>query len=183
MKRLRAFLVAAFLATAVLLPITATPVFASLSCPNSASQIIPSGSGNGSDPVGLIVYESANYAQGYPDGHALCFQVHTNYSTLVDNLKHVGSPCCTYQWWPAFEANNVCYGQLSTSYGTWNDCISSIKMSTTCHWTADFYLDSFYGSYAFSMQGVQSISTVPVGQGNAISSIKLTYNTVCPASP
>jgi hypothetical protein len=176
-RRFRAVIAAAVLALGMLIPALLAPsvALAALTCPTTSEQHY----GNTGNPILGILYEGPNWPVGYPDGHTLCIHVPVNGSISIANLKTVAYA------YDSFHENNVCYGQLATSYGTWNDCASGVKVNFSCHYSAIFYGDANYtggSSYSFSASGtVANLATI--GQDNIWSSLKITYHSICGGAP
>lgn len=176
-SRLATFVATILFASSAFLGTLALPddVFASgLVCQSGSEQHY----GQGADPITFTVYESASRLIGHPNGHHVC--IHQGaYSVNIPNLKNVA-----YAYNSTYE-DSVCLGQLATSYGTWNDCISSIEWNLpSCHYTFAVYADANYGGLIYSLTGPTNTWANFNGFNNdAASSIKLTYSSVCPTSP
>lgn len=155
----------------------AGPTAASFSCNSGWDH-------RGSGSCVAILYETPNYngASGDwfgPNGGALALYVTSTGSLSIPDLKAVGYDV------PGPDTQDYvrCDGQLISSYGTWNDCASSIRVSIDCHHAVTFYSDANYGGsivYSFSASG--SVSSMSLSKDNTISSLKITYHSVCATS-
>jgi hypothetical protein len=164
MKKLTRIIVSAALALSALG--IAAPSASALTCP-PASDI----AGDSHNTLYLILYEALHYVGGTsPDNETLCFYATTTGSLLVPNLKNI-----------AYGAENegVCDGQLLPSYGTWNDCESSLQAFSDCHHTIQLYNDAYYGQIAWSFTS----STNKDNLTDTISSVRITYHSSCIGSP
>lgn len=146
---------------------TASPVAAFTS---SCGQTVGSGT------LYAVLYESDNYNGGStfpfgPDGGVLCVRASSTGSTLVPNLKNV--------LYDVPGTSTSCSGQVFTSDGTWNDCVSSFQVQLDCHHSIAFYQDASYGSLAYSYSASATRATLPFGWDNTFSSLKLTYHSTC----
>ncbi len=173
MKRLLSVGLSAWLlASAMLLTMLVPSAFASLTCPSGSDDHL----GPLNAPVMAILYEEPydKIAAGtYPNGHVLCIHGQVGSSVLVPNLKNVA-----YTWYRGVE-DSVCYGQLFTSYGTWNDCITGARLNAGCHWSLTLYSDSNYGSQLFSWNSTGANPDIGAGRNNTASSLKLSYLANC----
>ena len=132
----------------------------------------------GYSTVWFVGYESPNFNVGADanKNSTLCLWWNTTQSYGEPNLKDV----------PLFSSeDSICEGQLATSWGTWNDCISSFKVYLDCHHAFSLYADANYSGvlYSFSDTGTFTRATMPFGWDNAASSLRLTYHTLCGGAP
>lgn len=172
-RRIAALLSASIIALGML-GATVAPVSASFTC-----------SGDGYDWAGsgttyVKIYELTNYnPPGDPaNSGILCVRAPSSGSTSIPDLKTVAYT----NVWDTFSPKH-CDGQLITSYGTWNDCASSVKVSMDCHHQVTAWPDANYGGtpiFAFSVSGQFSMS---IGGDNRVSSLKITYNSICQTAP
>lgn len=168
---MKAFLVSIALAISTLVS-QPVPISAAVTCPTGSDVV-------GSGTTYAVGYEYHGFvADQTPHGTTLCFKAPSTGSLAVINLKNVGYT----------GSDNVCDGQaIPTSGGTWNDCISALKVSLDCHHSATFWISSDYDStYPFlSVTGAWSSSDLrnqpPMDE--AISSVKISYHSSCVTSP
>jgi hypothetical protein len=89
----------------------------------------------------------------------------------------------TYYGESGNDGNGVCNGQGVLSHWTWNDCISSFKITTNCHYPVRLYADANYQSLLYYSDGTLFKSSLSFGYDDAVSSVKIDHLTVCPGEP
>ena len=168
-RRLAVIVTAVALSIASLVAV-APPAFASLTCPSGGTQHI----GSTSDPTLVILYENTVTSTGNSptnnDWRIVCIHSHAGSSWSWVNLKTLAYPS---------GGDGVCDGQLATSYGTWNDCITGLKFSADCHWSFSLYADSSFGSLLYGWSSPHTVDDMPFGWDESASSFRLTYSSVC----
>lgn len=164
-RRFRAAIAATLLTLGLLIPALLAPTVAtaSIACPTFATQ-----RGSGTNVV--VLYEGTGFTNSQPNHNALCMAVDINHHAglILPNLKNIG-----------FNDATPCDGQLFTSFGSWNDCITAIKLSAPCNYVFTAGLDLNLASPAVSWQGTGSNSDLPFGTDEAISSVGLQWVSQC----
>jgi hypothetical protein len=167
-KRLRAILLATMLlATTLAVGVQPTFAFSASDCSSTRVAVHKIGSGT----LYAEAFEYANYNSGNISLGVLCIYAPTTGSSSSNEFKQ-----------EAFidgYGGNHCDGQLATSYGSWNDCVSSIQFVSDCHHTLTFYTNSSYDSVAWSSAATVSVSGLSFLVDNTFSSMRLTYHSAC----
>lgn len=114
---------------------------------------------------------------GYVSDQLHCVASFFTTTDSVSNFKF------TYYGESGNDGDGVCNGQGPLSHWTWNDCISSFKITTNCHWPVRLYADENYQSLLYYSDGTLYKSSLGLGYDNAISSLSIDHLTVCPAEP
>lgn len=174
--RIRAIAIAALLAVAVVLPISAPSAFASVTCPSGAKHY-----GSRTDPTLAVWWETGRSSFGSvssPHFNALCIHVATGGGQVfISNIK-------TSIPFDDVGYDNVCDGQAATSNGSWNDCFSGIQFNGGCHYYLDVWGDANFGTFLWEKNSSYSDPDLgPFGSDNAISSLKISYQSVCHLAP
>jgi hypothetical protein len=146
--------------------LTATILGALLAGP-LAAPVAAGNSCNGSGSWMVVIYENSGF-WGDPGGPGC-----VGFNASVSNLKSI----------PFSDGGNTCNGQYWTSYNTWNDCTSSVKVSINCHYKVAMYKGSDYTEGTLGFSASYNYSTMPSGWDNVISSIKITYSSICQTEP
>lgn len=156
------------------LTITAPGAAASLSCPSSSDVV---GSGN----TYAILYESPNYNDGrdvqFPDYAQLCLKASSTGALGVPDFKAI-----SYRGGSGL-GDGICDGQLATSYHTWNDCASAVRVSIDCHHKVSFYENTNYSGLLMSFSVSGGYSSLNITTNDKFSSMRITYTSVCATSP
>ena len=153
----------------------ASPMAASVTCNSNYDEI-------GSGLVNAVIYESHDYNAGQDGAHSggLCIRYGTTSGINIPDLKNVNyrNPLDT-------GFSHICDGQLISSYGTWNDCAGSLKVTIDCHHTISFYSSANYDGLMWSYGGENGNNPGPWGMGwdNVMSSIRVIYHSACISSP
>lgn len=169
-KRLRAALAASLLVAASLIAFVQPA--AAFSGPCSGVSYNRAGTGT----LYAVAYEFAGYnpptlpGGSLPWGRFCIYAPSTSGSTTVLNFQQYG-------FIDGFGGNH-CDGQLFNSYGTWNDCISSLQFVSDCHHTLTFYTNEGLDSVAFSTAVSWSGSFSGLVD-NTFSSMRITYHSAC----
>lgn len=146
----------------------------------SVSGAVPCPTGGtyvGSGTVVAVIYESHDYNAGQTANFrgALCIRAPSSGGTLIPNLGNVN--------YVDGSQADVCDGQLLTSYGSWNDCAGSYKVSIGCHHKVYFYNGANYANLMWTvLPPGQNRATMLPGWDNTMSSIRVTYSALCATS-
>lgn len=170
------------LATTIVLLVSAIWVAPVSAYTGSCGQTIGSGT------LYVKLFEGRNYETGSNTAQ-LCIRASGTGSTNVPDLNNVAY---------TGSSDHICDGQLIQDYGNWNDCASSIQSQfSDCHHTITVYSGTNYtNGYTANGKGWPSWSSTvnfpDLGDpffnsspdpNNSISSLKVTYHSVCQSAP